>query len=236
MLVGFFAFNGNGQNESDEAVKKELMRITRNAITATLQNDMAVWEDYLADDYMETDENGVIKTKRQVINDFRPLPRFADPRIDIEDVDIRVYGNTAIMYFRGNLRMRIDGRDLIEGLQITDVYVKRDGRWKLTAEHQSRSPITVKPAVVDRQTLNAYVGNYRVAPFVVVNFSIENGKLVRRLVGDKYKDELVPENETTFFVKGQMRQIIFERDAAGKVVSSTYRLPDGQKVRAMRIE
>lgn len=225
-----------GQTRSDEAVKKELMQITRDAITATLRNDMAVWESYLADDYMETDENGVVKTKRQVINDFRPVPVLADPKIDIENVDIRVYGDAAVMYFRGNLRLSIPGQKLIEPLQITDFYTRRGGRWLLTAEHQSRIPLPVKGVSVDEKALRSYVGSYRIAPFVIVNFTVEHGKLIRQMLGDKNKDELVPENQTTFFLKGQMRQIIFELDPKGKVVSSLYRLPDGQTIRAQKID
>ena len=89
---------------------------------------------------------------------------------------------------------------------------------------------------IDKKILNSYAGGYRIVPFVIVNFTVEHGKLVRQMLGDKHKDELIPENETTFFVKGQMRQIIFERDTTGRVVSSVYRLPDGQTIRAMRID
>ncbi len=222
--------------QNDDAVKRQLLQITRDARNAALRNDMAVWDNYLADDYTETDENGSVKTKRQVIKDFRPVPAFADPRIDIENVDVRVYGETAILFFRGDLRMNIGGKQLVESFQITDVYIRRGGRWLLTAEHQSRVPLPPASVNIDKKLLTAYAGGYRIAPFVIVNFSVEHGVLIRQLLGDKHRDELVPENETTFFVKGEMRQIIFELDASGKVVASIYRLPDGQKIRALRID
>jgi ketosteroid isomerase-like protein len=53
------------------------------------------------------------------------------------DVSVRTYGDVAVMQSRWHQRARLRGDDWSgEGL-LTDVWVRRDGRWQVVARHSS---------------------------------------------------------------------------------------------------
>ena len=57
-------------------------------------------------------------------------------RIDADNVEIRLYGDTAILGYRAHTTVR-DGDNLIDGMtQNTCVFVHRDGRWQMVNQHQ----------------------------------------------------------------------------------------------------
>lgn len=224
-----------GQTRTNSQVEQELRKITDELISATLSGDLKVYDRYLADDYLETDENGVVSTKAQVIANFQSPPAVAKPTIDVEDVKVRVYGDTAVMSFRGNFRAEVGGQKIFESFRITDVYMRRNGRWQLFAEHQSRIPIEPIAAKLNPIIYDEYVGQYEIAPFIIITVTREGDKLMRQITGEKVKTELLPENETTFFVKGQPRRNIFVQDEKGQVTQLIFRSPDGQEIRAKKI-
>ncbi|MGI8467729.1 MAG: serine hydrolase [Pyrinomonadaceae bacterium] len=75
---------------------------------------------------------------------------------------------------------------------------------------------------VDAKILENYVGQYQVAPNVVITFTVENGKLTGQLNGQP-KFSLFPESETKFFSKDVNAQITFAKDASGKITGLTLR-------------
>src|SRR5262245_61310662 len=60
-------------------------------------------------------------------------PEFTPP--EFLNVRVRVYGDTAVMASRNQLRATFDGKDCSGHLALTDVWVRRDGRWQLVRRH-----------------------------------------------------------------------------------------------------
>ncbi|NNF79251.1 MAG: nuclear transport factor 2 family protein [Rhizobiales bacterium] len=57
-------------------------------------------------------------------------------RIDADNVETRLYGDTAILSYRAHTTVR-DGDNLIDGMtQNTCVFVFRDERWQMVNQHQ----------------------------------------------------------------------------------------------------
>ena len=57
-------------------------------------------------------------------------------RIDADNVEIRLYGDSAVLGYRAHTTVR-DGDNLIDGMtQNTCVFVHRDGRWQMVNQHQ----------------------------------------------------------------------------------------------------
>lgn len=54
-----------------------------------------------------------------------------------DDVKIRLYGETAVMRSRYTQSATVFGKDRSGQMLITDVWVKRDGRWQVVARHTS---------------------------------------------------------------------------------------------------
>jgi CubicO group peptidase (beta-lactamase class C family) len=78
------------------------------------------------------------------------------------------------------------------------------------------APPERKEARVDPKVFDDYVGQYELAPDVVLSITREAGKLWAQ-AGSQPKAELFPESETRFFLKVVDGQVTFVKDASGKV-------------------
>ena len=52
-----------------------------------------------------------------------------------EEIDPDVYGSTAVVVSRYRQEATLAGRDLTARLRVTDVWVRRDGRWQIVRRH-----------------------------------------------------------------------------------------------------
>ena len=52
-----------------------------------------------------------------------------------EEIDPEVYGDTALVVSRYEQTARLDGRDVSARLHVTDVWVRREGRWQIVRRH-----------------------------------------------------------------------------------------------------
>ena len=223
------------QTPANNQTEQELRRITRELASSTLHGDKAVVERYLADAYIETDGNGKVATRAQVLSNFPGVPKSMKPTVDIEDIQVHDYGNTAAVSYRSNFHFEVNGRKVSDSYRVTDVWLRRDARWQLIAEHYSQIPAERVAAKVDPKIYDAYVGQYEIAPDVVVTITREGDKLMEQQTGVKKKMELLPESETSFFSKGDTVKTIFVRDEKGQVTHIIYRSPDGQEIKVKKI-
>ena len=52
-----------------------------------------------------------------------------------EEISPDVYGNTSVVVSRYRQSATLDGRDVSVRLRVTDVWVRRDGRWQIVRRH-----------------------------------------------------------------------------------------------------
>jgi len=104
----------------------------RNLAAAYMRGDRAFVDDLLADDWTSSDYTGRIWTKANVLALFGPNgPTFTKAEIDVDRV--RLHGDVAIVTGRSVSAGRFEGRDINVTQRYMDVYVKRDGRWRVVA-------------------------------------------------------------------------------------------------------
>ena len=94
----------------------------------------------------------------------------------------------------------------------------------------SPQPATVN---LDPQILNAYVGQYQIAPNRLVTITLEDGRLMGEMTGQP-KVELSPTSETRFIVREAEAEVNFVRDEQGRITHLILRL-NGQEMQARRI-
>jgi ketosteroid isomerase-like protein len=63
--------------------------------------------------------------------------RVAGTGFEYEELDVEVIGDVAVSMSRTRQEATIDGRDWSATLHITDVWVRRGGRWQVVARHAS---------------------------------------------------------------------------------------------------
>jgi ketosteroid isomerase-like protein len=230
--VGFAA----AQTPTSNQTEQELKRLTRELADSALRGDKAVAERYLADGYIETDGYGHVATRAQVLANYPGNASSMKATMDLEDIQVHDYGDTAVVSARAVMRLEANGQKITNSYRTTDIWMRRNGGWQLIAEHYSNIPAERVPAKVDPKIYDAYVGQYEMAPEVVITITREGDKLMFHQTGVQKKMELLPENETTFFMKGFTGQNIFVRDAKGQVTHIVFRDPDGQEIKAKKIK
>jgi hypothetical protein len=140
------------------------------------------------------------------------------------------------MSSRGIYRAEANGQTITNSFRTTDVWLRHDGRWQLIASHGSQIPPERVAVNVDPKIYDAYVGEYEIAPGFVFNVTRQGDKLVGQTTGEKKLHELLPQNETTFYIKGDPDLNIFVKDERGQVTHIIFRSLDGREIKAKKIK
>jgi ketosteroid isomerase-like protein len=101
------------------------------------RRDRSALEQFLADEFTMVTNRGSVSDKAQWLeNMLERVGREVMPP-EFLDVRVRVYGDAALMTSRDILWATFDGKDWSGELYLTDVWVRRDGRWQLVRRHAS---------------------------------------------------------------------------------------------------
>jgi hypothetical protein len=114
----------------------EVARLDKEITVATWTADAVWFEENLADDYVLITPTGAIRNKREVIRELATPGMKMEP-YDPFDVQIRMYGDIAVVTGRMRQRFVLGGIRYANDLRYTDVYVKRKGKWLLVSGHAS---------------------------------------------------------------------------------------------------
>lgn len=102
-----------------------------------LQGDAKALAPLLAEDWLLTHSDGRVQRKADYLQELATRQR-RNTRIDNEDVQVRRYGNTAIITGTSVQAAVSDGQPWEGRFRFTRVWVLRDGRWQMAASHSSR--------------------------------------------------------------------------------------------------
>ena len=101
------------------------------------KNDAAVTGRVLADDFTFTNPFGEVMTREQRIAEIKPGGVHFDA-YTVDDVNVRVFGDTAVVTNRASLTGKRGDQALSGQYRVTQVFVKRDGRWQLVAAQSTK--------------------------------------------------------------------------------------------------
>ena len=129
----------NSFNPKPKKAETELMDLERDIGAANVRRDKAFFEWIEADEFIFTDSAGGVTTKAEDVASLdKPAGDFKLVSYDVDDMKVRVYGNTAVVTGRTTTKLQSKDREVVSRSRFTDVFVKRDGRWQLVAGHSSR--------------------------------------------------------------------------------------------------
>lgn len=143
----------NKKSGKNAKIEQELMQIERDWSAAYMKRDLAAVDRILADDFVGIDGRGMITDKAGEMEEFKPLPPGTPPpdRVILDDsvgeMQVRVYGDTAVVNGVTTERVSNKGKESIVKYRRTTVYVKRQGRWQCVSFHGSRIIEPPKPSV-----------------------------------------------------------------------------------------
>lgn len=118
--------------QADEEIKALELKLANLIVHA----DWDEYEKLLGPDYTRVAYNGMFEDKKATMSSFRNGPR-QYVVMEPEDLRVRTYGETAVLQGKLTISVRESGRLSSKVERFTQVFVKRDGRWFLTAEQET---------------------------------------------------------------------------------------------------
>jgi ketosteroid isomerase-like protein len=121
----------NGMN-TEQAIRQQ----DEQRIHAQIAADAIALRRIYADDFLGIGPTGVVRNKEQVIADFTSH-ELTYQSITTADVRVRIYGNAAVETGRSTMIGVDKGRAVPHENRFTRVWVVKEGRWQLVANHYS---------------------------------------------------------------------------------------------------
>jgi len=106
---------------------------------AIVRKDRAAVEANMADDFRQIDAAGNVETKASFLEGLLSPDLQIDP-YTVEDFDVRLYGDVALLSGRTRMTGRYQGKPFTSHYRYIDIYVRRGGAWKIVSVQVSRIP------------------------------------------------------------------------------------------------
>ena len=137
LIPGFvFAQTQGAGRDHGKTVEQIIRQLDHERIQAQIDADRAALDRIYADDFIGIGPSGTVRTKPQVLSDFAS-GNLKFQSITTDDVQIRVYGNTAVETGRSTMHGQDKNKAVPVDNRFTRVWVKQHGRWRLVANHYS---------------------------------------------------------------------------------------------------
>jgi ketosteroid isomerase-like protein len=142
----------------------EVLAALRGRLDAAARNDTAAWARFVADDCLVPLE-GATPSKQTWVQQHSSWPRevkyFYGP---LEDVKVRVHGETAIATFHAKQFHEFGGQTTYQQRWQIETWMRQGGNWLLVSVADGLIPIEPTTAKVDPALYDAYAGQYEWAP------------------------------------------------------------------------
>jgi ketosteroid isomerase-like protein len=126
----------SARRSQTDSVVERIRKLDEERIQAQIHADAAALDRIYADDFIGIGPSGTVRTKPQVLADFTSHD-LTFQSITTDDVRIRVYGNTVVETGRSTMVGQDRGKVVPRDNRFTRVWVRRQGRWRLVANHYS---------------------------------------------------------------------------------------------------
>jgi hypothetical protein len=204
--------------EGPAAVEAELRRLTQENLDAIAPGRVEVWKRNLHDGMTHVDENGVVRTKAELLAELSPLPKGLVGRLQIAKFQVTlVRKDLAVATHEDLEHLEYHGQMIISRWRSTDTWIKTSAGWKLIAE-QTMALLEDPPSIkLTDEQLCAYAGTYRLTAEITETLRCAEGKLLGQRTG---RPEVAYEAEIAdvFFARGKPRtRRIFQRDERGAI-------------------
>ena len=116
-------------DSGDQAVIREIIEMERQAKEASLRRDADFSQKTLAEDYVAITPLGQVTTKQDTVS-ARKSGQLRYETINVTDMVIRIYGDTAVVTARAEVKGHQLGEDFSGPYRYTRVWVRRTGHWQ----------------------------------------------------------------------------------------------------------
>jgi ketosteroid isomerase-like protein len=121
----------NGKSE------QEVREVLKQMIDADLHGDAAALDRTTTEDYTITRDNGAVRSRAETLQGIKDgSTKFES--FNYSDVQVRIYGETAVVTFREAIKGSRAGKDMSGEFREVRVFVKRGGSWRAVLAQRTR--------------------------------------------------------------------------------------------------
>ncbi len=106
---------------------------------AIVRKDRAAIAANMAEDFRQIDGGRNVETKASYVEDLLS-PKLVIAPYKVEDFDVRLYGDVALLSGRTRMTGSYDGKPFQSHYRYIDIYVRRGGVWKIVSVQISKIP------------------------------------------------------------------------------------------------
>jgi ketosteroid isomerase-like protein len=128
------SFAGQGSK-----VEQEIRKLDDQRIAALTQPDFAVLDRMMTDDFTYTHSSGQVQTKAEFLGDFK-AGRRVFKSVKEEGIQVRDYGNVAVVTGQCTLIGTNAGKDFILPMRFVEVYSRANGNWQWVMWQSTKLP------------------------------------------------------------------------------------------------
>lgn len=116
-----------------------IIELDKARMAAMAAQDIARLDDLLADDLVYTHSSARLDTKASLIGGMQAGTTVYQA-VEPYDVKAQALGDAVVLTGCANIRVTTTAGPLAFGVRFTDVYAKRDGRWRMVAWQSTKLP------------------------------------------------------------------------------------------------
>jgi ketosteroid isomerase-like protein len=117
-------------------VEEELKKLETDRAAAAVKGDVATLEKQTSDDYTFINLYGQMSDKAKMVNAFKTGQTKLTSN-ELSDMKVRVYGSTAVITGKAEVKGTLVGKDTKGEVMFTRVYVKKGASWQSVAFQQT---------------------------------------------------------------------------------------------------
>ncbi|HEX7251722.1 MAG TPA: nuclear transport factor 2 family protein [Thermoanaerobaculia bacterium] len=211
------AFASGSQSAPSESASDLLRRRTQELLDAIGAGATDVWDKYLDENARIIDETGAVMTKKELLEQMKPLPKGVSGNIQAIQLEVVLHGDAAVVTYVDDEHENYHGHELHCQYRTTDTWRKTAGDWRVIAS-QVLALRTDPPSMELAGSLrDEYVGRYSLTPEITYEIRRKNDALEGQQIGRK-QEELRAEAPDVLFSPGKPRyRKIFQRDSNGRI-------------------
>lgn len=119
----------SGFDSAEQEIIRQIIEMERQAKEASLRRDAEFSLHTLAEDYVAITPLGQVTTKQDTIS-ARRSGQLRYESMNVTDMVVRLYGDTAVVTARADVKGHQLGEDFSGPYRYTRVWVRRNGRWQ----------------------------------------------------------------------------------------------------------
>ena len=117
--------------------EKAVREVLRQMIDADLKDDASELDRTLAGDYVIIRDNGVVRSRAETLDGIKTHATKFDS-FDLSDLQVRLYGATAVVSFHANIKGSRAGKDMSGQFRETRIFVNQAGAWRAVLAQRTR--------------------------------------------------------------------------------------------------